>query len=222
MGIVLGAIVLGSAVFFGRLEIIRQTTGSRLVPIPSGIAVIGSDNDPPTDHAISVPAYQIEAHEVSNRQYRACVESGQCSPPVDAASYSSSDAVNMPVGAVTPTQAEAYCHWLGRRLPTATEWERAARGVNGRRWPWGDAPLETLPVLGRLGHVESAEATKTPDGVYELVGNVAEWVSTGTPDVFAEAGGAWDRLPGSVMEMTNSLRSSWDPSTGFRCASTTR
>jgi formylglycine-generating enzyme required for sulfatase activity len=88
-----------------------------------------------------------------------------------------------PVNEVTWSGARAYCAWRGARLPTEAEWEAAARGRDGRRYPWGDAPpTAARAVFGRRSNetepVGSRPAGATPEGVHDLAGNVAEWTST--------------------------------------------
>jgi hypothetical protein len=216
--IAVAAVVVGAGIWFGRLEYIRTTTGSELVEIPAGLAVIGSDNEAGEDHQVPVEAFSIENHEVSNDQYRDCVASARCDRPVDPAAFDAPGAGDMPVVSVTPIQAELYCAWLDLRLPSATEWERAARGTEGRAWPWGSAGIDTLPILAELRPVQSTETTKTRDEIYELVGNVAEWVVLTPPDIFAEVGGAYDHLPERVADVLPSTGSARDPTVGFRCA----
>lgn len=88
-----------------------------------------------------------------------------------------------PVNEVTWNGARSYCAWRGARLPTEAEWEAAARGREGRRYPWGDQPpTAERAVFGRRSNetepVGSRPAGATPDGVHDLAGNVAEWTSS--------------------------------------------
>ena len=142
-----------------------------------------------------VGAFSIDRHEVTYREYRLCVRVGECSRPFDPPSSTDFDhaSPDLPVVFVTAAQAFAFCRWLGGRLPTAVEWERAVRGSNGLRWPWGqDAPTPSranldFGILGRTAPVDDerfAEGT-TVEGVAGLVGNVWEWI--GTPSECWEA-----------------------------------
>ena len=132
---------------------------------------------------VEVPALWVEAHEVSNRRYRLCVESGSCTPPADLEAFDNPRKTENPVSGVSWRQARAYARWAGRRLPSEAEWERAARGeVNDARFPWGfgrrrglantwvdsrtDNKGEALPVgsFPTMGY-----------GTADMAGNVWEW-----------------------------------------------
>jgi formylglycine-generating enzyme required for sulfatase activity len=143
----------------------------------------------------------------------------------------------MPVSCVTRSQAAAFCAFEKGALPTAEQWEKAARGVRGSLFPWGDAwspnvanwgevdVIQTL-VLGRLdGHEWVAPAAsfddgKSPFGIYDMAGNVAEWVA-GEDQVTGEVrGGAWSSLPFDLrttvrQELSIDMRRA---DVGFRCA----
>ncbi len=90
---------------------------------------------------------------------------------------------NNPVAEVSWAAAGAYCAWRGGRLPTEVEWEAAARGLQGRPWPWGDAPLsaELAVISGRAGEttaVGSVPKGATPEGLLDMAGSLAEWTSS--------------------------------------------
>ena len=243
-------VVLALLAVFARAgcrEWVRRTTGTELIPIISGPAIVGTD-DPLAEEwehperTVSLLPFQIERFEVTNRQYRACVESGPCSTPSVTDAYEDEARSEHPVVHVTAKQAHTYCTWLGRRLPTTVEWERAARGSKGRLWPWGDdAPgpdRVQLLLDDYLDHipegtvpVNSMPEGTTPEGVHHLVGNVREWVVLvpncegvschqewdGEADMTAVMGGAYDSYLDRVTELVEGHPTDKDQSLGFRC-----
>jgi len=151
-----------------------------------------SDHSPP--HTVILSAYFIDAYEVTVARLRACVQAGACDLPSTTgtgctfnAQPGSSDL--LPVNCVLYTSAAAFCKWDGgRRLPTEAEWERAARGTAASNFPWGDtfacdhavvaASTSCLDYDPKLpAQVGRAQVGASPEGAYDLIGNVAEWVS---------------------------------------------
>lgn len=114
---------------------------TELMTIPEGTLRMGSPNNDdfsPNEkpqHDVGMGAYLIEKFEVTNAQYDACVAAGRCSP---AGQHLNGD--NFPVVNVTWYQADAYCKWIGRRLPNEAEWERAARGMDNWNYSWSNQP----------------------------------------------------------------------------------
>ena len=172
-----------------------------MVPIPAGTFQMGCD--PAHDggylcdfhgtmlhelplHTVYLDAYRIDKYEVTNAQYAQCVTAANCSAPSNFGSYSRSTYYNNPTYANYPViyvswyQARDYCVWVGKRLPSEAEWEKAARGSNDTRaYPWGDqAPDCTLATcLGDTSEVGSYPGGASPYGVMDMAGNVWEWVN---------------------------------------------
>jgi formylglycine-generating enzyme required for sulfatase activity len=161
-----------------------------MVRIPAGSFLMGSDTggDEQPVHEVSLDAFYMDVYEVTIGRYTECVAVGACS-----ASYCSSEA-NHPVVCVDWNQAQAYCAWIGGRLPTEAEWEFAARGgLEGKQYPWGDAFDGSLANFCDTnceyshadksvndGYAETAPVGSYMSngyGLYDMAGNVWEWVS---------------------------------------------
>jgi formylglycine-generating enzyme required for sulfatase activity len=194
---------------------------------------------------VYVSTYWLDRYEVTNRQYRQCMESGGCGPPKDHSAYDDPALADHPVTNVTWTQARNYCVWRGKRLPTEAEWEKAARGTDGRLYPWGNTDdmvkTRSRPVertKNGTAPVGSIDFARSPYGVADLVMNVSEWVndwyaedfyrSSPSRDPQGPARGSFKVLRGGEandrpLELRASYRgwddmSYWGPSLGFRCA----
>ena len=183
--------------------------------------------------------YYIDKYEVTNASYRACVEARVCQPPYHQGSYThdsyylNPDFANYPVLSF-PRSPETYCGWRGAHLVTEIEWEKAMRGTDGRKYPWGNAePDGTRANLcdsncyqkdqwsmndgyTDVAPVGSFPAGASPYGVMDLVGNVNEQVAE-SPDLLQHSqivGGSYDSNPSSS---DYSSQSAWFH-IGFRCA----
>ena len=135
-----------------------------MVLIPAGEFWMGAEDGLPDMrpmHRVYMSTYWLDQHEVTNRQYRQCMESGGCAPPKDHSAYNDETRADHPVTNVTWTQARNYCGWRGKRLPTEAEWEKAARGIDARLYPWGNSDDM---VKTRLRHSESAGNGTAPVG----------------------------------------------------------
>lgn len=208
-----------------------------MVQLAGGSFLMGSE-DPAWDgwrpaHPLRLQPFCIDTHEVTVRDYQRCVDAGECRPPhrsthwfrigtmtseqakKQARAYSEfcnaghPDRLDHPVNCVDWFQSSDFCTWRGARLPTESEWEFAARGAEGRTYPWGEEPPDRSRANGcgrectrwqkKIGVVASAKLFDgddgfvgtspvgsfpegaSPQGVQDLIGNVFEW----TADWFA-------------------------------------
>jgi formylglycine-generating enzyme required for sulfatase activity len=161
---------------------------AEMVHIEASRFVMGDDAgeaDERPAHRVQLGAYSIDRDEVSVARYRACVEAGRCAAP-----GGKQGADDAPVTWVSWRDAAAYCAFVGERLPSEAEWERAARGTDGRTYPWGDAPECTRANFGNYhgegrcpknpgapARVGSYPAGAAPSGARDMAGNVWEWVA---------------------------------------------
>lgn len=192
LAVVLGAIAFGTLSIFAYHEVLRQMViwQTKMVSIKGGLATIGTNEsgaykDETPEWYPHLGDFQIQKFEVSNRQYRVCVRAGHCEQPVDPSRLFEDRLANHPVVEVTAFHAANYCNWLGMRLPTELEWERAARGIDKRKWPWGNktpvvnfANVDSGKTQQPTEAVDSYSQGKSQEGVYNLVGNVAEWTAS--------------------------------------------
>jgi formylglycine-generating enzyme required for sulfatase activity len=163
-----------------------------MVQIAEGPFVMGSrDNDSDPDekpeHQLYLKAYFIDKKEVSQEEYdRFAKMTRRAKRKIEVFEDDPAKLLKPenPVIAVTWDDAEAYCRWAGKRLPTEAEWEKAARGEAKRRYPWGDefivgyANIDgTEDGYQYLAAPGSFESGRSPYGVYDMTGNVAEWVA---------------------------------------------
>ncbi|MBI3800775.1 MAG: SUMF1/EgtB/PvdO family nonheme iron enzyme [Deltaproteobacteria bacterium] len=202
------------------------------------------ESDEKPGRKVSLDAYSIGKYEVTVAEYRRCVEAGGkgCTSPGsgEICNWGKEGHEDHPINCVDWNQAQGYCQWAGKRLPTEAEWEKAARGTDGRVYPWGnqwEAKRANVDGSGTAA-VGSYSAGVSPYGSYDMAGNVLEWVQ----DWYAEdyyrrgpvknpkgpangeykvvRGGSWFPGPRGVRV---SYRSGGDSggrvgSLGFRCA----
>jgi formylglycine-generating enzyme required for sulfatase activity len=178
---------------------ISPRDGMVLVYIPAGEFLMGSTNEEIYDiytkcswcsenwyvsespqHTVYLDMYWIDRTEVTNGMYRVCVDDGECDIP-GGSYYEETDNDDHPVEYVSWYDAQTYCEWAGRRLPTEAEWEKAARGTDGRTFPWGEEidceHAQYKGCGGRTIPVGSLPAGASPYGVLDMAGNVWEWVA---------------------------------------------
>jgi sulfatase modifying factor 1 len=162
-------------------------------------------------HEVMLSDYWIDRTEVTARAYLRCVDAGVCTSPGYAAAQSWHKQPNVPVTLVSWYDASAYCSWVGARLPTEAEFERAAKGWARRLYPWGNVFNPKLTNHGRfapdqlndvdgyaeLAPVGSFTQGKTREGVLDLAGNVEEWVSDWYAPGYPEADVVDPRGPGT-------------------------
>jgi len=147
-------------------------------------------------HQVELDAYSIDQTEVTQAQYSACVEAGECTEPD--CNWNPRAKGDHPVVCVTWQQAEVFCSWAEKRLCTEAEWEKAARGTDGCLYPWGNGQADCDLAVIREADVTcqyagsqavgSLPAGKSPCGVLDMAGNVLEWVADWfATDYYAES-----------------------------------
>ena len=187
-----------------------------MVSIPRGRFSMGCSQklDPQCDteeqvRRVSLSSFSIDKTEVTVRAYARCVRAGMCSVDglkryQDLCNWSKAGRGRHPINCVDWYQAEAYCSWVGKRLPSEAEWERAAGGLKGRRYPWGSqAPTCERALFSNVdcgdrgtAPVMNAPSGASPEGVFDMAGNVWEWTAekqqTGiTQRLSTVRGGSW-------------------------------
>lgn len=240
--------------------------GPAMVAVPAGEGLIGCndavdsecEDDEKPGRVVATAAFEIDVTEVTVAQYRACVEAGACSAQgLDLPSSGTADQPELawtcnwgkpdrdrhPINCVSWQGAADYCKWAKKRLPTATEWERAARGTDGRRYPWGNEAVKPSPQAnlsdntllesapGRWGLKEfddgfvstapvgSFPAGDSPVGAKDMAGNVWEFVTDGNETRHEMRGGAWSYYPIAlrVSDKAYAENGRRNGDTGFRC-----
>ncbi len=182
--------------------------GAPMLLIPEGCFKMGTDNvgteqfqgfpNESPEHTVCLKPYYIDQFEVTIALYAKFLEETKYDPPSLWDDEAVATAGDRPVVGVTWTAAEAYCKWAGKRLPTEAEWEKAARGTDGRRYPWGHMqpfvdianynrgqwvsyPITLAPVKSGIAGMSVRHGTKqggrSPYGLYHMAGNAAEWVA---------------------------------------------
>ena len=206
--------------------------------IEGGTFQMGSDDgesDEKPVHAVAVRGFCMDETEVTVEAYARCVSAGSCTKPNTGwnCNWDRSAKGKHPINCVNWHQAEAYCKWAGKRLPTEEEWEYAARGTDGRKYPWGnEEPRSQLCWRRFVGTcaVGSYASGDSPFGLHDMAGNVWEWTSSGYSEDHSKSradtyrvhrGGSWIIFGASAVRAANRGRSGpthRDSDFGFRCA----
>ncbi len=169
---------------------VRSKDQAPMVFVPAGKFLMGHNagfDDEIPAHTVDLDGFWIDKYEVTNQQYALCVEAGVCDLPYYLGSflhtgyYDNPAFVNYPVIYVSWYDAVQYCQWAGARLPTEAEWEKAARGEDGRIYPWGNASPTGALVNFNQKPGDTTAVGQYPDGAspygaLDMAGNVWEWV----------------------------------------------
>jgi formylglycine-generating enzyme required for sulfatase activity len=154
-----------------------------MVIVPAGEFWMGSDSgdaDESPTHLVYLDEFYIDLYEVTNAAYQVCVLNGVCGEPQDSSYYSDPAWAAHPVVYIDWYAAESYCEWRGARLPSESEWEKAARGTDQRTFPWGEGIDGSYAnyngELGGTTPVGSYGFGASAYGLYDMAGNVWEWV----------------------------------------------
>lgn len=183
------------------VQTIKGKDGAPMVLIPAGPFLMGSNDGLPNErpeHTVTLKAYYIDLYEVTAGRYQKFIESARHNLPPTWDDEVAQAMGDLPAVGMSWNDAAAYCKWAGRRLPTEAEWEKAARGTDGRRYPWGHMqPFVDIANYNRGLWVSEAvtlvpvnsgvegmsvrhglkEGGRSPYGLYHMAGNAAEWVN---------------------------------------------
>ena len=170
-----------------------ETKAGEMVLVPAGEFIMGNDRgeaDEKPEHKVYLDAFYIDKYETTVDQYGKCAQAGKCTKPNEGGgcNWGKSDRGKHPINCVDWNQVKTYCEWAGKRLPTEAEWEKAARGTDGRKYPWGNEQAACDYAIFDSGNnngcgknstwpVGSKPKGASPYGAMDMAGNVWEWVA---------------------------------------------
>jgi formylglycine-generating enzyme required for sulfatase activity len=204
-------------------QVRHPVDGKLMVLVDAGVFLSGRDNEP-----VFVPAFYMDVFPTTNADYaRFVTATGHRTAMHWSGGVFPEGLEDHPVVNVTHGDAESYAEWAGKRLPSAEEWEKAARGANGNVFPWGNQPTPAKcnvreMNVGSTTPVDRYHSGVSPYGVYDMTGNVWEWCRTETePGRFVLKGSAFTSSlnRGPAAAMNDASREMLDDDTGFRCIS---
>jgi len=263
---VAGAVAVLLVLCSSSSPVVAAPPAAAMVKVPAGKALLGCNDaidkeceeDEKPGAVVENSAFEIDATEVTVAQYRACVEAKGCSAQgldmpysgtvdepdlVWTCNWGQKDRDRHPINCIDWQAANDYCKWAKKRLPTAKEWERAARGTDGRIYPWGNDAVKPSPqanladktLLDRKpvgwglaeyddGFVSTAPvgsfpAGDSPVGAKDMAGNVWEFVTDGDENRHEMRGGSWSYYPIAlrVSDKAYAPHGRRNGDTGFRC-----
>jgi len=182
--------------------------------VPASPFTMGADSGGQEDehpaHTVTLPAFWLDVTEVTNAKWGECVSANVCRPKSAAvrASHPDFDGPDLPVSGISWDDARTYCTWRGKRLPREAEFEKAERGTDDRKYPWGsDPPTHDKTVFGRPRPeaVGSHPAGRGPYGHDDLAGNVWEWAEDEYDPLAYRRSGAGEGVPGTCAEIRTAL-----------------
>jgi formylglycine-generating enzyme required for sulfatase activity len=188
---------------------------SDMIFVPAGPFTMGADKGGQEDehpaHQVTLRGFWLDRTEVTNEAYERCVQASVCRPHDPKSSSLNrfgGDAAfrgpRQPISSISWDDARTYCKWVGKRLPTEAEWEKAARGTDARRFPWGEAPPD--PSRGVYAGARTADVGSRPDGAgpfghLDMAGNVWEWLEDHYDPYAYRRPGADRGVPGTCEEI---------------------
>ncbi|MDE3090009.1 MAG: formylglycine-generating enzyme family protein [Chloroflexota bacterium] len=169
---------------------IQNDDSAPMVQVPAGDFIMGNNkgnDDEKPAHTIYLDVFWMDKYLVTNALYKKCVDAGKCATPFASSSvtrasyYGNTLFDNYPAIYVTWFDANTFCAWAGKRLPTEAEWEKAGRGTDARTYPWGSTfdanKLNANSPYGNTTAVGNFPLGASPYGAMDMAGNVWEWVA---------------------------------------------